>query len=98
MLGGDGFRRSTRDPAFCGRGYNEETRILTENRSDLEALAKGLLESNAERRRNSGSAQGKKPNRESVLEPTTPALRRAAGWQAAPAPRPGRRLERSRQA
>jgi len=30
---------------FVEEGYNEATRILTEKRADLEALAKGLLES-----------------------------------------------------
>jgi cell division protease FtsH len=54
-------------------GYNEATRILTEKRADLEALAKGLLEFETL----SGDEiqdllNGKKPNRESVLEPTTP--------------------------
>ncbi|MES2196846.1 MAG: ATP-dependent zinc metalloprotease FtsH [Pseudomonadota bacterium] len=54
-------------------GYNEATRILTEKRADLEALAKGLLEFETL----SGDEiqdllKGKKPNRESVLEPTTP--------------------------
>ena len=29
---------------FVEEGYNEATRILTEKRADLEALAKGLLE------------------------------------------------------
>ena len=53
--------------------YNEATRILTEKRADLEALAKGLLEFETL----SGDEiidllNGKKPNRESVLEPTTP--------------------------
>ncbi|MGX1319886.1 cell division protease FtsH [Bradyrhizobium sp. USDA 377] len=54
-------------------GYKEATRILTEKHSDLEALAKGLLEFETL----SGDEivdllKGKKPNRESVLEPTTP--------------------------
>src|SRR6266403_2079916 len=54
-------------------GYNEATKILTEQRADLEALAKGLLEYETL----SGDEiqdllKGKKPNRESVLEPTTP--------------------------
>ena len=58
---------------FVEEGYNEATRILTEKRSDLEALAKGLLEFETL----SGDEiqdllKGKKPNRESVLEPTTP--------------------------
>ena len=54
-------------------GYNEATKILTEKRGDLEALAKGLLEFETL----SGDEiidllKGKKPNRESVLEPSTP--------------------------
>jgi cell division protease FtsH len=54
-------------------GYNEATRILTEKRGDLEALAKGLLEFETL----TGDEiidllKGKKPNRESVLEPSTP--------------------------
>ncbi len=58
---------------FVEEGYNEATRILTEKRADLEALAKGLLEFETL----SGDEiqdllKGKKPNRELVLEPTTP--------------------------
>ncbi|MBR0854263.1 ATP-dependent zinc metalloprotease FtsH [Bradyrhizobium liaoningense] len=54
-------------------GYKEATRILTEKHADLETLAKGLLEFETL----SGDEivdllKGKKPNRESVLEPTTP--------------------------
>jgi len=58
---------------FVEEGYNEATRILTEKRADLEALAKGLLEFETL----SGDEiqdllKGKKPNRESVLEPSAP--------------------------
>ncbi|HWW48816.1 MAG TPA: ATP-dependent zinc metalloprotease FtsH [Xanthobacteraceae bacterium] len=54
-------------------GYQEATRILTEKREDLETLAKGLLEFETL----SGDEitdllDGKRPNRESVLEPTGP--------------------------
>jgi cell division protease FtsH len=54
-------------------GYNHATKILTDKRADLEVLAKGLLEFETL----SGDEiqdllKGKKPNRESVLEPTTP--------------------------
>lgn len=54
-------------------GYKEATRILTEKHADLEALAKGLLEFETL----TGDEivdllKGKKPNRESVLEPATP--------------------------
>jgi cell division protease FtsH len=58
---------------FVEEGYNQATKILTEKRADLEALAKGLLEFETL----SGDEiqdllKGKKPNRESVLEPTAP--------------------------
>ncbi len=58
---------------FVEEGYNEATRILTEKREDLETLAKGLLEFETL----SGDEiqdllKGKKPNRELVLEPSTP--------------------------
>ena len=54
-------------------GHNEATKILTDKRADLEALAKGLLEFETL----SGDEitdllDGKKPNRESVLKPTGP--------------------------
>src|SRR5437870_2147970 len=67
-------------------GYNEATKILTEKRDDLETLAKGLLEFETL----SGDEiidllKGKKPNRESVLEPTTP---RASAVPPAGKPRP----------
>jgi cell division protease FtsH len=71
---------------FVEEGYNEATRILTEKRADLEALAKGLLEFETL----SGDEiidllAGKKPNRESVLEPSTP---RASAVPPAGKPRP----------
>ena len=71
---------------FVEEGYNEATRILTEKRADLEALAKGLLEFETL----SGDEiidllNGKKPNRELVLEPTTP---RASAVPPAGKPRP----------
>jgi len=54
-------------------GYNEANQILTEKRNDLETLAKGLLEFESL----SGDEikdllNGKRPVRESVIEPTTP--------------------------
>jgi cell division protease FtsH len=54
-------------------GYDDATRILTEKRADLEAVARGLLEFETL----SGDEitdllNGKKPNRESVLEPSGP--------------------------
>src|SRR3977135_2682952 len=58
---------------FVEEGYNEATRILTEKRADLEALAKGLLEfETLTGEEIQDLLKGKKPNRESVLEPTTP--------------------------
>jgi cell division protease FtsH len=71
---------------FVEEGYNEATRILTAKRQDLETLAKGLLEFETL----SGDEiqdllNGKKPNRESVLEPSTP---RASAVPPAGKPRP----------
>jgi cell division protease FtsH len=58
---------------FVEEGYKEATRILTEKRADLEALAKGLLEfETLTGDEIQDLLKGKKPNRESVLEPTTP--------------------------
>jgi cell division protease FtsH len=58
---------------FVEDGYNQATRILTEKRADLEALAKGLLEyETLTGDEIQDLLKGKKPNRESVLEPTTP--------------------------
>lgn len=58
---------------FVEEGYNEATRILTEKRADLEALAKGLLEfETLTGDEITDLLNGKKPNRESVLEPTGP--------------------------
>src|SRR6201991_4070841 len=67
-------------------GYSEAEQILTDKRPDLETLAKGLLEFETL----SGDEiidllKGKKPNRESVLEPSTP---RASAVPPAGKPRP----------
>ncbi len=74
---------------FVEEGYNEATRILTEKRADLEALAKGLLEFETL----SGDEivdllKGKKPNRESVLEPSTPRASAVPPAGKSPRPRP----------
>ena len=54
-------------------GYKQATKILTEKRADLEALAKGLLEyETLTGDEIQDLLKGKKPNRESVLEPTAP--------------------------
>jgi cell division protease FtsH len=58
---------------FVEEGYSEAQRILTEKRADLELLAKGLLEFETL----SGDEikdllNGKRPRRESVIEPSTP--------------------------
>jgi cell division protease FtsH len=72
-------------------GYEEANTILTEKRADLETLAKGLLEFETL----SGDEiidllKGKKPNRESVLEPTAPRASAVppAGTAGKPRPRP----------
>jgi Peptidase family M41 len=48
---------------FVEEGYNEATRILTERRADLEALAKGLLEFETERRSTSWPARSRTASR-----------------------------------
>ncbi|MBV9560747.1 MAG: ATP-dependent zinc metalloprotease FtsH [Bradyrhizobium sp.] len=54
-------------------GYNEAKRILTEKHADLETLAKGLLEyETLTGEEIIDLLKGKRPNRESVLEPTAP--------------------------
>ncbi len=78
---------------FVEEGYKEATKILTEKRADLEALAKGLLEFETL----SGDEitdllAGKKPNRESVLEPTGPRTS-AVPPAGKPRPRPDAGLE-----
>ena len=58
---------------YVEAGYQEAQQILTEKRGDLETLAKGLLEFETL----SGDEikdllMGKRPNRELIIEPTTP--------------------------
>jgi cell division protease FtsH len=68
------------------QGYNDAKRILTEKHADLEALAKGLLEfETLSGEEITDLLKGKKPNRESVLEPTAP---RASAVPPAGKPRP----------
>ena len=83
---------------FVENGYKEATKILTEKRGDLETLAKGLLEFETL----SGDEiidllNGKKPNRESVLEPTGPRTS-AVPPAGKPRPRPDAGLEPQPQA
>jgi cell division protease FtsH len=67
-------------------GYQQATKILTERRTDLELLAKGLLEyETLTGDEIQDLLKGKKPNRESVLEPSTP---RASAVPPAGKPRP----------
>lgn len=78
---------------LVAEGYDEATKILTEKRGDLEALAKGLLEFETL----SGDEindllDGKRPNRESVLEPSTPRTS-AVPPAGKPRPRPDAGLE-----
>ena len=80
------------------QGYKDATRILTEKHDDLETLAKGLLEFETL----SGDEitdllNGKKPNRESVLEPSGPRTS-AVPPAGKPRPRPDPGLEPQPQA
>jgi cell division protease FtsH len=54
-------------------GHDEARKILTERRADLETLAKGLLEfETLTGDEIKDLLNGKRPSRESVIEPTTP--------------------------
>jgi cell division protease FtsH len=74
-------------------GYSEAQQILTDKRADLETLAKGLLEFETL----SGDEikdllLGKRPSRESVIEPTTPrntTVPTAGAGRNRPRPEPG---------
>jgi cell division protease FtsH len=74
-------------------GYQEAQQILTDKRADLETLAKGLLEFETL----SGDEikdllMGKRPSRESVIEPTTPrtsTVPTAGAGRNRPRPEPG---------
>src|SRR6202020_1599586 len=74
-------------------GYQEAQQLLTDKRGDLETLAKGLLEFETL----SGDEikdllMGKRPNRESIIEPTTPrntTVPPAGAGRNRPRPEPG---------
>jgi cell division protease FtsH len=67
-------------------GYTEATQILTEKRADLEVLAKGLLEfETLTGDEIADLLAGKRPVRESVIEPATP---RSSAVPPAGKPRP----------
>jgi len=79
-------------------GYRDATRILTERREDLETLAKGLLEyETLSGEEITDLLNGKKPNRESVIEPSTPRSS-AVPPAGKPRPRPDAGLEPQPQA
>src|SRR5262249_57525892 len=70
-------------------GREEAGRILEEKRADLELLAKGLLEfETLSRDEIKDLLNGKRPNRESVIEPSTP-RGSAVPTAGKPRPRPG---------
>jgi cell division protease FtsH len=74
-------------------GYTEAQEILTTKRADLETLAKGLLEfETLTGDEIKDLLMGKKPNRESMIEPTTPrtpTVPTAGAGRNRPRPEPG---------
>ncbi|HTV27579.1 MAG TPA: ATP-dependent zinc metalloprotease FtsH [Xanthobacteraceae bacterium] len=74
-------------------GYTEANQILTEKRADLETLAKGLLEfETLTGDEIKDLLVGKKPNRESVIEPSAPrtsTVPTAGAGRNRPRPEPG---------
>jgi cell division protease FtsH len=74
-------------------GYNEAQTILTEKRGDLETLARGLLEfETLTGDEIKDLLLGKRPSRESVIEPTTPrnsTVPTAGAGRNRPRPEPG---------
>jgi cell division protease FtsH len=71
-------------------GYQEATKILTARRADLEVLAKGLLEfETLTGDEITDLLNGKKPNRESIIEPTGPRASAVPSTKNRPRPEPG---------
>jgi cell division protease FtsH len=74
-------------------GFSEARQILTEKRADLETLAKGLLEfETLTGDEIKDLLLGKRPSRESVIEPATPrtsAVPTAGAGRNRPRPEPG---------
>jgi cell division protease FtsH len=74
-------------------GYAEAQHILTEKRADLETLAKGLLEfETLTGDEIKDLLMGKRPSRESIIEPTTPrasTVPTAGAGRNRPRPEPG---------
>ena len=74
---------------LVGAGHDEARQILEERRADLELLAKGLLEfETLTGDEIKDLLNGKRPNRESVIEPATP-RGSAVPTAGKPRPRPG---------
>jgi cell division protease FtsH len=73
------------------QGYQEATKILTEKRNELEALAKGLLEfETLTGDEIKDLLNGKRPVRESVIEPSTPRTSAVpSAGKGRPRPEPG---------
>jgi cell division protease FtsH len=78
---------------YVEEGYSEAQRILTEKRADLETLAKGLLEfETLTGDEIKDLLMGKRPTRESIIEPTTPrasTVPSAGAGRNRPRPEPG---------
>jgi cell division protease FtsH len=78
---------------YVEAGFQEAQQILTDKRSDLETLARGLLEfETLTGDEIKDLLMGKKPNRESVIEPSTPrssTVPTAGAGRNRPRPEPG---------
>ena len=78
---------------YVEEGYAEARQILTEKRADLETLAKGLLEfETLTGDEIKDLLMGKRPTRESIIEPTTPrpsTVPSAGAGRNRPRPEPG---------